>query len=172
MPNNITNRINLAGDTEAIETCLRSIRMNGYGLYTMDFEKIMPMPAEEQKNWYGWRLKNWSTKWNAYGYNEDLPKTSPEEIVFYTAWNAPHAVMLALSGQYPKIEFTHEWADEDIGSNVGRRIYLNGAVTEEYLPPTGSVEAINYAAAIMDADPGDWGLVLNASGTGYVYMGE
>ena len=167
MPNNITNRITLAGNGQSIENCLRSIQMDKYGLYTIDFEKIIPMPESELGDWYRWRMKHWSTKWNAYGYDGGL-YINPGEIVFYTAWSAPENVIKALSGQYPEIEFTHEWADEDIGHNVGRRIYLNGVLVEEYLPPADSVEAINYAAIIMDSDPCNWGLVLNADGTEYV----
>ena len=53
---------------------------------------------------------------------------------FWTAWNAPHPVIEKLSEMFPDIEIVHEWADEDLGMNCGRRSYFQGERTEEYVP--------------------------------------
>lgn len=78
-------------------------------------------------NWYDWACKHWSTKWNAY----QTKRTAANVVEFQTAWSAPHPVVekLAQAG----FDIKHEWADEDIGSNVGRRWYSRGGTHEETL---------------------------------------
>lgn len=117
--------------------------------------------------WYEWCVKNWGTKWNAYGFPSGR---AAEELTvsFFTAWDPPDPIIRKLSELYPDITVTHRWADEDIGSNVGRKVWRAGEVQEEYLPEYGK-ESIEYAAEIMGADPADWGLTLNAEGTEYEY---
>lgn len=116
--------------------------------------------------WYEWRIDNWGTKWNAYGYNDVLDAS--EYFSCETAWSAPHPVLDKLSQMYPDIEFTHEWADEDIGNNCGRRILQNGECIESYYPRS-SKEAIEFATEVQGyTDPIEYGLVLNASETDYI----
>ena len=117
-------------------------------------------------DWYGWCIEHWGTKWNAYEQTG-----SPGHFCFYTAWNAPHKIMLTLSGMYPGITFTHSWADEDIGYNCGCRVYKDGHMVREYLPDYG-VESIDFACLQWDCEPGDYNLKLNDDGTEYVYTEE
>ena len=44
MPNHIENRISLAGDKEQIAAMLEQVKSDKYGLGTIDFNKIRPMP--------------------------------------------------------------------------------------------------------------------------------
>ena len=74
--------------------------------------------------------------------------------------------MQKLSEQYPDIRFTHEWADEDLGSNCGRRVYFGGECEEMYYPETRK-EALEFAARVWEYDLEDFGLKLNAEGTDY-----
>lgn len=119
--------------------------------------------------WYEWSHRYWGTKWNAYGFPEDPLSFGENCIRFQTAWSAPHPVIRVLAERYPDLEFTHEWADEDIGYNCGRHTYKGGQVVEEYFPE-GRIESVNFAARVMDASPEDWCLFLNASGTNYIYL--
>ena len=183
MPNHITNRIKLIGDPAEVCRLLEAVKNDEYGIGTLDFEKIIPMPENiyrgnlgpaEQKlygknNWYDWSLANWGTKWGAYGYDESVDySANKDSLRFLTAWSAPHPVIEKLSQMFPALTIEHEWADEDIGSNCGRRIYYDGEQIEEYYPDYGR-ESIEFAAAVMDRQPEeDWGLYLNASETGYI----
>lgn len=115
--------------------------------------------------WYEWAVARWGTKWNAYGFGKDYSQES--ELRFLTAWNAPHPVIAQLSKMFPDIEFIHEWADEDISNNCGRYSYRNGERAEEYFPET-ETERIAFAIRVMDADPADWGMYLNASGDKFI----
>lgn len=73
--------------------------------------------------WYEWCCQNWGTKWNAC---EDGWVLDNGMLVFQTAWSAPFPVIEALAQKYPDLEFTHRWADEDIGINCGQMRYSNG----------------------------------------------
>lgn len=74
-------------------------------------------------DWYHWCCRYWGTKWNAceadWGLDDGM-------LVFQTAWSAPFPVIEALSQKYPELEFTHRWADEDIGNNCGEMWYSEG----------------------------------------------
>jgi len=113
--------------------------------------------------WHEWSCDRWGTKWNAYECYGDLGA-----LYFQTAWSAPHPIINKLSETFPDLEFIHEWADEDIGSNCGRMTYFGGERTEEYYPETNK-EALEFAAYIWDYDLNDLGWVLNKSGTDYIH---
>jgi hypothetical protein len=162
MPNHVTNVIELKGDKKQISELLEQIKNDDFGLGTIDFEKIIPMPdniykgnlgKEEMKlysknNWYDFCVANWGTKWNAYGYEKDVDYSNDGELRFLTAWNAPHPVISKLSEMFPDIEIVHEWADEDIGMNCGRYEYHDGERCGEYFPETDN-EAVEFAAKVI-----------------------
>lgn len=183
MPNHITNRIKLIGEPQEVSRVLELVKNDKYGIGTIDFEKIIPMPdnifrgslgkAEMEKygnnNWYDWSVANWGTKWNSYGYDESVDYSKNKDSLFFlTAWAAPHPVVAKLAEMFPDLTFEHEWADEDIGVNCGRRVYYDGELTDEYYPDYGK-ESVEFAAAVMDRQlEEDYGLYLNASETGYI----
>lgn len=76
--------------------------------------------------WYNWCCDKWGTKWNAYSNEQEDEDT----IIFETAWSNPEPVMLKLSEMYPEATIEHWWADEDMGSNDGHRVYHGGAIVE------------------------------------------
>lgn len=121
--------------------------------------------------WYEWRISNWGTKWNAYGYDGGTDLSAAEqdgELWFQTAWGAPHPVIAKLAEMYPDVSFTHEWADEDIGNNCGRKVFINGECEELYYPDTDK-EAIEFACKVQGCEsPLDVGLMLNATGEKYI----
>lgn len=93
-------------------------------------------------SWYDWSIKNWGTKWNSYGY-DNLDRSDISEnpaFSFYTAWSAPHPIIEKLAERYPEVSFEHEWADEDIGMNCGRKTYEHGECTETYYPEAKETE--------------------------------
>lgn len=239
MPNHVENIITLKGDEKRIREMLEAIKNDDFGLGTLDFNKIIPMPnslnieagsrtdkglkayrdfidvyvfgrnAEDALNaiqnipkeiedaflkqrtdvkidewelgktawnniqnygaptWYEWSINNWGTKWNAYGYDENADYSGNENLWFQTAWSAPHPILQKLSEMYPDITFEHEWADEDLGANCGRKCYRNGECTEEYYPENQK-EAIEFACRIWDYDPAELDLMLNKAENGYI----
>ncbi len=235
MPNHVTNRVRLYGEKTEIVRLLETVKSDEFGLGSIDFNKIIPMPeglniecgsrmdrglkayrdflnivgmleskvtenakkaflsqrsdiSEEDfklgeqayenlkkcgfSTWYDWCIANWGTKWNSYGYSKGADHTVNEgeipQIRFLTAWSAPHPIIEKLSTLFPAVKISHEWADEDIGYNCGRREYYGGERSEEYYPDHEK-ESIEFAAKVMDVQlEEDYSLYLNASETGYI----
>ena len=184
MPNHVQNVISLEGKPEAIRQMLERIKNDEYGIGTVDFNKIILMPKNiytgalgrkemavyGKNNWYDWSIRNWNTKWNAYGYDRDTDYSKSEQLLFFTAWTAPHPVMEKLSELFPEIEFVHEWADEDLGMNCGRRAYYGGERTEEYTPESEK-ESIEFACSVWGGTPEDMGYVFDSQSGRYEYAG-
>ena len=168
MPNHITNIVAVSGDESRIQAMLKAVQNDEHGVGSLDFNKIIPMP--DNCDSYHWCIANWGTKWNSYGYTGNIFFENGK-ITFYTAWSAPHHILEKLSEMYPDIKFEHEWADEDIGSNCGRYAYFDGECIEEYFPES-SRDRIEFAARVMESDPSNWGLYLNASETDYVNFSD
>ena len=159
MPNHVKNVISLEGNPDRIRQMLEKIKNDEYGIGTIDFNKVIPMPENiytgnlgqrermlyGDNNWYDWSVRNWNTKWNAYDYGKDYSKSG--KLKFLTAWSAPHPVIEKLAEMFPEIKFTHEWADEDIGMNCGRRVYAEGERMEEYHPDY-SHESAEFSAVV------------------------
>lgn len=181
MPNHVTNVITFSGNKSRIAAMMKEIQNDEHGMGSVDFEKILPMPDTvyngplgireselyAENNWYDWRLGNWGTKWNSYGYTEGTT-FKDGNIKFLTAWSAPHPILQKLSEMFPDVKMEHEWADEDIGMNCGRYVYYDGERVEEYFPESQK-ECLEFAAKVMDVSlEEDYALYLNASETGYV----
>jgi hypothetical protein len=182
MPNHVTNIIRFEGDEKQIHDLLEKIQDDELGIGSISFGKVILMPenifrgnlgqAEREmygsNNWYDWSVSHWGTKWDAYGF-DDFPQNNgnSDTLRFLTAWDPPHPVLQKLSELAPDLQITHEWADEDIGRNCGRREYFRGELTDEYLPESEK-EGIEFASAVMDRAPEDYGLVLNADESRYI----
>ena len=120
--------------------------------------------------WYEWCVRNWGTKWNAYGYEGDkIDYHDGDMLYFQTAWSAPHPILERLTEMFPGVEMEHEWADEDIGQNCGRYSYRDGERIEEYFPESEK-EAIEFACRMWECDPADRDLCLNAAETKYIFV--
>lgn len=164
MPNHVENIITLKGDEQKIREMLEIIKNDDYGLGTVDFNKGIPMP--ESCDWYEWSINNWGTKWTAYGYDKNTDYSKNENLWFQTAWSAPHPILQKLSEMYPTITFEHQWADEDLGMNCGKREYSGGEVIDEYFPE--GIRATEFALEVWDYDPEELGIAKNSTGTEYV----
>lgn len=121
-------------------------------------------------NWYNWAVKHWGTKWNAYqfgGYEDGSNK-----ITFMTAWSAPRPAMKTFSEKFPDVEFSHSWADDDLGHNVGMAAYKAGEIVSEHEPEGGSAEAYEMAAEIHGESLESRGLYKTPDGRSYEYREE
>lgn len=221
MPNHVQNVVRLQGDEKRVKEILETVKNDQYGLGSVDFEKIDPMPpslhidsgdrtyrlqnvyreflesgSENEKEyldqhpritpeewelgkqayeniqeygaltWYEWRIAHWGTKWNAYGLSENTAQEPRNELRFQTAWDAPHPLLQRLSEMYPDVLFEYEWADEDIGSNCGRKKLLDGEIIDGYYPEGKA--AMDFAINLWGYMPEDLNLALNATGTEYI----
>lgn len=103
-------------------------------------------------NWYNWAILNWGTKWGAYDVY--IVNNSNNELIvqFNTAWSTPLSFLLKLSEQYPTLQLSVRYADEDFGHNVGEYKVICGHMTEENIPDGGSKEAFMMASQILGDD--------------------
>ncbi len=183
MPNHVTNILSFEDiPYEQIKEILEAIKNDEYGIGSIDFNKIIPMPenifrgnlgTEERKlygsdNWYDWSIENWGTKWNGYDFAPF--EEGQRSIEFNTAWATVLPVIEALSEKYPDAVIKIRWSDEDFGYNVGEREYQNGESIYEYEPEGGSKAAYELAADIHDYDLAEEGYRLSEDGTTYEYV--
>ena len=95
--------------------------------------------------WYDWRVRNWSTKWNAY----NQARVDGHAIVFNTAWSGVPELMRALSEKFPSVALSYVYADEVWGSNTGVFEFEGGECTRGYRPPDYSPDAKEIAEALL-----------------------
>ena len=86
--------------------------------------------------WYEWSIATWGTKWNAC--HQDFEE--PNILWFDTAWEGVPLLIQTLSEIFPDVEFQYAYADEDLGSNVGKGTIRNGE-TDMTFPDNGSNDA-------------------------------
>jgi hypothetical protein len=62
-------------------------------------------------NWYNWNIANWGTKWDT-----DLDDFDTQDecitLSFQTAWSPPSGVYEAMVKQYPTLDISIEWEEE------------------------------------------------------------
>ena len=74
MANDITNELTFAQcSKERCREILEAIQRDDIGLGSINFHKIIPQPSfRTDKECLDWRIKNWDTKWEAYGYRDGI----------------------------------------------------------------------------------------------------
>ena len=185
MPNHIINRLTVVStDNDRIREILEAVKDEEIGLGSLDFEKIIPPPpgiyrgdvGQREQELYGdntlldFARQNWGTKWNSYGYDDPIEFGGGSEISFMTAWNRPEPVIKKLSEMFPDVEFQHQWADEDIGNNVGTILYENGQEIEHDVPTAYSKEAYEMASDIQGLDLSEFNLYYSSERGNYRYV--
>jgi hypothetical protein len=107
---------------------------------TFCFHQTVPMPADVfrgnlgsreealypgEKNWYGWAVANWGTKWSNYD-TEPVETTSRSiNIDFVTAWSPPDKWLEAVSKKFPNLKFSLSYSIEG-GNGSGRLVFVAG----------------------------------------------
>ena len=114
------------------------------GLAEKDRKEALQLGASYLENrkkygyptWYEWSTATWGTKWNAFNQNFEEPNV----LWFDTAWEGVPLLIQTLSEIFPDVEFQYAYADEDLGSNVGKGTIRNGE-TDMTFPDNGSNDA-------------------------------
>ena len=128
----------------------------------VDFNMVVPMPKEvegttvgsggfemmDERGWYGWSLAHWGTKWNGYSASWEAVEGDLCRLQFDTAWSHPAPIIEALSKKFPNETLEVQWADEDLGHNVGSYKMKDGVEFDLNMPAGGSDEANEMAAQI------------------------
>lgn len=95
------------------------------------------------KDWYGWRLEHWGTKWNSYSNNQDSTPNCVK-LKFETAWSIPFDFYVKLyeviHRDCKSLGCNIRYANEDLGSGIGEIADIVG----------NSVRALNYLSEYED----------------------
>ena len=92
-------------------------------------------------DWYGWKNKNWGTKWGAYDEGEWEINGDTATIAYQTAWSPATPFYMKVSQKFPTLAFTHKYSDEG-GGFVGWETIENGEITANEDPEWNSAAAI------------------------------
>jgi hypothetical protein len=144
MPNWCENDLWVEGTEEQLEEFMAFVkgeRDSRGRLQTIDFEKIVPVPEDENLEWFSWSAENWGTKWNASHFEDLNPDSGGEwkedeawdrdkciKITFDTAWNPPLPIIKALGKKFPELWFRLAYFEQGMGFNGAYRVE-NGKVT-------------------------------------------
>lgn len=81
------------------------------------------------KDWYGWRVEHWSTKWNSYNNDQDMMPNCTK-LKFETAWNIPYNFYIKLyeiiHRDCKSLSCNIRYANEDCGSGIGEIADITG----------------------------------------------
>ncbi len=111
-------------------------------------------------DWYDWRINHWGTKWNAC-YSDSLDTLMPKkgyngsytmEYTFETAGTMPEPFFTALSKLFPDITIEVQYANEDIGADVGMMSFEGGEILEDEQYEYYSRDAMEEALTIWGDD--------------------
>jgi Ferredoxin-like domain in Api92-like protein len=95
-----------------------------------------------------WTRENWGTNDNSYNAGN-----IEGGVQFESAWTPPHPVIERLAARFPDQRIEYRWADEDIGSNCGHRIFESGQMQEVAL-----LDPVDFALTVIGADRQDYRL--------------
>jgi hypothetical protein len=68
--------------------------------------------GQTENNWYNFNNREWGTKWDAFDLHLEMLDQKGVLISFTTAWNCPTPVFEAMTEQYPELEFSFSWEEE------------------------------------------------------------
>ena len=132
MPNHISNVLTITGEKTDIKKLIQKVRGKKSDF---SFESFFPMPEHIDPNessaapaWYDWRVANWGTKWDCYEVSSISMEGDSIILSFQTAWSTPVPAFIKLSTLFPDVTIVCEFADEDMGCNVGQYNIKNGEV--------------------------------------------
>ena len=121
-----------------------------------DFYEGYPITKEMRKNllskygvdtWEKWAIQHWGTKCDVQG-TTSLGK--PNMVKFWTCDETPFEAMLTLSKKFPNVKLKIQFADEDLGVNVGEYTLDNGEKINDNIPEALSDEAYEMSMYITE----------------------
>lgn len=101
------------------------------------------------RDWYGWSINNWDTKWNAVDSEISITNCA---VTWRTAWNPSESVIKQLAKDI-SINMYYTWFEEPRSTWAGSAVFHNG----ECIARTDTESAADYIPIFiyMDGDSGD-----------------
>lgn len=130
--------------------------MKQYGDSDREYHEGYPITEEMQQDllskygvdtWEKWAMQYWGTKWDVQG---TVSLGKPNKVKFWTYENTPYEAMVTLSKLFPDVKLKVEFADEDLGINVGVYYLVNGEKVSDHIPKPLSDEAYEMSMNITE----------------------
>ena len=86
MPNWCSNNLSLSHKDPAMISRAKKAFEDGNF-----FNEFVPLPKEQEENWYDWHCENWGTKWDIAEGFIGMESAKELELGFDTAWSPPVA---------------------------------------------------------------------------------
>ena len=84
MPNWCYNNLELShNDLEMVARAKKAFEDGNF------FNEFVPLPEDQEDNWYDWHCENWGTKWDVANQFIGLESSKELELYFDTAWSPP-----------------------------------------------------------------------------------
>jgi hypothetical protein len=148
MPNHCTNHLCITGPKKDRDAFMATLKNKGYCTDheegTFCFHQTVPMPEsvfrgdlgskEEalypgEKNWYGWAIANWGTKWSNYETSPVETTSRSINVEFMTAWSPPDKWLANVSEKFQGLKFSLTYEVEG-GCGSGRIVAMAGQLAE------------------------------------------
>mgnify|MGYP003676662845 CR=1 FL=1 len=150
MENDITNILTILGKTSDVMRVM-SVLLNSER--DVSFTGIVPIPSElaerphiANPKYVNWAMGNWSTKFDA----SETVVIAPNVVKFLTYGTTPINLIGRLSELHPNVKLKVEYADEDLGFNVGDYTFKSGDVVDVNTFIGGSSEAYEKSMDITN----------------------
>lgn len=158
MPNWVDNTLRISGaksDLEKVRAQLENGLDEGNFLWNIihpreeemaDYKSVIGWNGksiDDPTGWYEWNRSHWGTKWDV----EDISVVQDEEGVCYyfnTAWSPPTVAMVTLSEQFPEIELSLRFIEEQGWGGEGKYKAGEESVVEEWDIPNTHKDSIKY----------------------------
>lgn len=123
----ITNHVKFTCEEKQLNEILTAIQCDKtrsksqYGIGTIDFDKIIPVPLESSN------YDTWNTERNAYDINFD----NGNRISFTTSNGVPDVVICALAKMYPNVSIEYNWFGDHDFPCCGSVLYEKGNIVSK-----------------------------------------
>lgn len=106
--------------------------------------------GETEYNWYNFNNREWGTKWDIAvsddeKYSDTSLETNSATLIAYrfnTAWSPPISAFDTLAQQYPNLEITLEWEEEQGFGGTYVWIDGEGSETDSYDSPSSHADFV------------------------------
>lgn len=112
-----------SGASQFYQDCLNESR-------EFSLNTLVPLPKEQENNWYDWHIAHWGTKWDVEAtlHNQSSDKV---EISFSSAWSPPTEWVNNVADRYPDLTFTLLYEESGM-CFAGRYVQQGNCILEDY----------------------------------------
>jgi hypothetical protein len=160
MPNWCSNRLDIYGPSAVVDHFLAVFRASGFAGHKAEPDDA---DTDPQDDWYGWRKRNWGTKWNVT--KDDWSVVNEEvngdrkmvRLFLLTAWCPPIAWLRAVAASYlyRPVTFTLAFLEEGERFSRGVEFWCEQTMerrTSGSFMGTDPFQAAAYRDALIEFD--------------------